>query len=141
MGAWSPVANALFTHGHYLGLTPTDKLVIIALERYRWERGAWVYPSRDTLADDTGLGTATIGRSIAGMDSGANPKAIQEFMGHKKITTTYDIYGHLLPGAHDEVRRRMDAYLEADDALTGAPPGAQPDLAESLIVTTEAQTA
>lgn len=45
------------------------------------------------------------------IDSGANPKAIQEFMGHSKIQTTFDVYGHLLPGSRDEVRRRMDAYL------------------------------
>jgi integrase len=45
------------------------------------------------------------------IDSGANPKAIQEFMGHSKIQTTFDVYGHLLPGSHDEVRKRMDAYL------------------------------
>lgn len=45
------------------------------------------------------------------IDSGANAKAIQEFMGHSKIQTTYDVYGHLLPGSHDEVRERMDAYL------------------------------
>ena len=48
------------------------------------------------------------------IDSGANPKAIQEFMGHAKIHTTVDVYGHLLPGSHDEVRRRMDAYLRSE---------------------------
>jgi integrase len=45
------------------------------------------------------------------IDAGANPKAVQIFMGHSKIQTTFDIYGHLLPGSHDEVRERMDAYL------------------------------
>ena len=50
------------------------------------------------------------------IDAGANPKAIQEFMGHSKIQTTFDVYGHLLPGSRDEVRRRMDAYLRGDDA-------------------------
>lgn len=45
------------------------------------------------------------------IDAGANPKAIQQFMGHSKIQTTFDVYGHLLPGSHDEVRQRMDAYL------------------------------
>ncbi len=45
------------------------------------------------------------------IDSGANPKAVQEFMGHSKIQTTFDVYGHLFPGSHDEVRARMDAYL------------------------------
>ncbi len=45
------------------------------------------------------------------IDSGANAKAVQEFVGHSKIQTTFDVYGHLLPGSHDEVRERMDAYL------------------------------
>ena len=45
------------------------------------------------------------------IDAGANPKAIQEFMGHSKIQTTFDVYGHLLPGSRDEVHERMDAYL------------------------------
>jgi integrase len=45
------------------------------------------------------------------IDSGANAKAVQEFMGHSKIQTNFDTYGHLLPGSHDEVRARMDAYL------------------------------
>ncbi|MBW8059161.1 MAG: site-specific integrase [Solirubrobacterales bacterium] len=49
------------------------------------------------------------------IDAGANPKAIQTFMGHSKIQTTFDIYGHLLPGSHDDVRERMDAYLAASD--------------------------
>jgi len=50
------------------------------------------------------------------IDSGANPKAIQQFMGHSKIQTTFDVYGHLLPGSHDEVRKRMDAYLRGNGA-------------------------
>lgn len=45
------------------------------------------------------------------IDAGANPKAVQTFMGHSKIQTTFDIYGHLLPGSRDEVRERMDSYL------------------------------
>lgn len=49
------------------------------------------------------------------IDSGANPKAVQEFMGHSKIQTTFDVYGHLFPGARDEVRERMDAYLAAGE--------------------------
>lgn len=54
------------------------------------------------------------------IDTGANPKAIQVVMGHSKIQTTFDVYGHLLPGSYDDVRARMDAYLaertDADDA-------------------------
>jgi integrase len=51
------------------------------------------------------------------IDSGANPKAIQQFMGHANIQTTFDIYGHLLPGSHDEVRSRMDIYLAKETQL------------------------
>lgn len=50
------------------------------------------------------------------IDSGANPKAIQSFMGHSKIQTTFDVYGHLLPGSRDEVRERLDAYLRRHSA-------------------------
>jgi hypothetical protein len=25
--------------------------------------------------------------------------------------TTFDVYGHLLPGSYDDIRARMDAYL------------------------------
>jgi hypothetical protein len=32
-------------------------------------------------------------------------------MGHSKIQTTFEVYGHLLPGSYDDVRARMDAYL------------------------------
>ncbi|HEX2435762.1 MAG TPA: tyrosine-type recombinase/integrase [Solirubrobacterales bacterium] len=56
------------------------------------------------------------------IDSGANPKAVQEFMGHSKIQTTFDCYGHLFPGSHDEVRERMDAYL-----LAATEPGCEPE--------------
>lgn len=57
------------------------------------------------------------------IDTGANPKAIQVVMGHSKIQTTFDVYGHLLPGSYDDVRARMDAYLANRD-ITSASPGA-----------------
>lgn len=64
------------------------------------------------------------------IDSGANAKAVQEFMGHSKIQTTFDTYGHLLPGSHDEVRERMDAYLlDATAESVGAPVEAPGDAA------------
>jgi integrase len=44
----------------------------------------------------------------------------QEFMGHSTITMTFDTYGHLMPGSRDQVRERMDAYLEAAE-MTGQP--------------------
>jgi integrase len=53
--------------------------------------------------------------------AGANPKAVQEAMGHSSIKVTFDLYGHLFPGARDELRARVDAYLEAELAEARGP--------------------
>jgi integrase len=45
--------------------------------------------------------------------SGANPKTIQEVMGHATIAVTFDIYGHLMPGGLDDALEAFDAYLAA----------------------------
>jgi hypothetical protein len=37
-------------------------------------------------------------------------------MGHADIATTYDLYGHLLPGSEDEAATRLDAYFERASA-------------------------
>ncbi|MEZ5098704.1 MAG: tyrosine-type recombinase/integrase [Thermoleophilia bacterium] len=44
--------------------------------------------------------------------AGVNPKPLSELMGHASITITLDRYGHLMPGARDEVRGLVDAYLD-----------------------------
>ena len=43
--------------------------------------------------------------------AGVNAKALSEFMGHATIAITYDLYGHLMPGSHDEAAGLLDAYL------------------------------
>jgi hypothetical protein len=48
-------------------------------------------------------------------------------MGHSRIQTTFDTYGHLLPGSHDEVRVRMDAYLLDATAEPAEVPVAAPE--------------
>jgi integrase len=45
------------------------------------------------------------------IDTGVNPKTIQEFMGHATIEETFSRYGHLMPGARDQVRELVDAYM------------------------------
>jgi len=47
------------------------------------------------------------------IDAGVNPKAIQEFMGHATIEETFSRYGHLMPGARDQARVLVDAYLNS----------------------------
>lgn len=43
--------------------------------------------------------------------AGVNAKALQEFMGHESIETTFNLYGHLMPGAHGEAASLLDGYL------------------------------
>jgi hypothetical protein len=56
--------------------------------------------------------------------AGVKPKAIQEFMGHATIEETFSRYGHLMPGARDQARALVDAYLQ--DGL-GPLPGEEED--------------
>ena len=40
---------------------------------------------------------------------GAHPKLIQEWLGHKSITVTMDVYGHLFPSLSDSMAARAAA--------------------------------
>jgi integrase len=43
--------------------------------------------------------------------AGANAKAITVYMGHSSVKTTFDLYGHMLPGNEAESAGLLDAYL------------------------------
>jgi len=45
--------------------------------------------------------------------SGLNPKQVQTYIGHSDIRTTYNVYGHLLPGDEDQAAAALDAFLSA----------------------------
>lgn len=49
---------------------------------------------------------------------GAHPKAIQARAGHASIRTTLDIYGHLFPGADEELARRMEEFARGEQRDT-----------------------
>ncbi len=42
------------------------------------------------------------------IDLGAHPKVIQEWLGHKSITVTIDVYGHLFPSLNEALADRLD---------------------------------
>lgn len=48
--------------------------------------------------------------------AGVNAEAITAYLGHASIQTTFDLYGHLMPGNEDEAVSLVDAYLERADA-------------------------
>jgi len=43
--------------------------------------------------------------------AGVNAKALSAFMGHSSIKVTFDLYGHLMPGAEAEAAALLDAFL------------------------------
>jgi integrase len=47
--------------------------------------------------------------------AGVNAKAITSYLGHASIQTTFDLYGHLMPGNEEESVALVDAYLERAD--------------------------
>lgn len=46
--------------------------------------------------------------------AGVNAKALSTFMGHASIQTTFNLYGHLMPGSESEAAGLLDAYLARD---------------------------
>ena len=48
--------------------------------------------------------------------AGCNAKALSDYMGHASITTTFDRYGHLMPGNHEQAAELLDSYLTAATA-------------------------
>mgnify|MGYP006173014003 CR=1 FL=1 len=54
--------------------------------------------------------------------AGVNAKALCSYMGHASVSITFDRYGHLMPGNEQEAAGRLDAYLAAAGAHSGAHP-------------------
>jgi integrase len=50
------------------------------------------------------------------IDSKINAKAISTFMGHSSIKVTFDLYGHLMPGAEEEAIGLLNGYLQRADS-------------------------
>jgi integrase len=50
--------------------------------------------------------------------AGVNAKALTTYVGHASITTTMDVYGHLMRGSEDEAVRLIDAYLARTDTAS-----------------------
>jgi integrase len=64
--------------------------------------------------------------------AGVNAKALSTFMGHGSIAITYDLYGHLMPGAQEQAADLLDAYLaRGDGGSTAAPTAAHPTKSQS----------
>jgi integrase len=63
--------------------------------------------------------------------AGVNAKALSESLGHAPIAITYDLWGHLTPGSHDDAAGLLDAFLawaagDDSDATTESQGAAHP---------------
>ena len=47
-----------------------------------------------------------------GIEAGVHARALTASMGHSSITVTFDRYGHLMPGKHEQAAALLDAYLD-----------------------------
>jgi len=47
------------------------------------------------------------------LKSNVHPKVVQERLGHEDISTTLNLYSHVLPGMQDDAANRVDAALKA----------------------------
>ena len=46
------------------------------------------------------------------LQQGIHPKIVQEHLGHSSVSTTLDIYSHVLPGLQEAATHRFDESLE-----------------------------
>ncbi|MGH9152990.1 MAG: tyrosine-type recombinase/integrase [Acidimicrobiales bacterium] len=59
---------------------------------------------------------------------GAHTKVIQEWLGHKSITVTIDVYGHLCPSLSEALAERLDEVLRQADVPPAPLPSTVIDL-------------
>ena len=53
------------------------------------------------------------------LQQGTNPKIVQERLGHSSVSTTLDIYSHVLPGLQEVATRQFDESLEVRQKYVG----------------------
>ncbi|HMS62214.1 MAG TPA: tyrosine-type recombinase/integrase [Solirubrobacteraceae bacterium] len=46
--------------------------------------------------------------------AGVNAKALSDFMGHSSIKVTFDLYGHLMPGAAEGAASLLGVYMQSE---------------------------
>ena len=65
---------------------------------------------------------------------GAHPKLIQEWLGHKSITVTMDVYGHLFPSLSDSMADRLDQVFQRAGEEADARPPRRADTAGADVI-------
>jgi integrase len=82
-------------------------------------QAAVIYRRADRALGEAGLGRLRLHQARHTYASfmiaaGVNAKALSSFMGHSSIKVTFDLYGHLMPGAEVEAAALLDRFLSAE---------------------------
>lgn len=56
------------------------------------------------------------------LESGENPKVVQELLGHASISTTLDIYSHVIPGLKQQAVTKLTELINGDGVNNGVKP-------------------
>ena len=117
-----PIAAILRAHlaGHILSLGRRDGFMFPGRRSDRRPfsdsglakraRAAWTAAGEETLTPIT-LHECRHTFAAICIAAGINAKALSTYMGHSSIATTFDIYGHLMPGSEDEAAGLLDDLL------------------------------
>lgn len=71
----------------------------------------------ETIARSVGLGGARLhdlrhAHATILLQQGVHPKIVQERLGHSSVSTTLDIYSHVLPGLQEAAARKFEEGLQ-----------------------------
>lgn len=107
----------LLDHKLRLGEVESDMLVFGV--KGRPFQAAVIYRRADRAWEKDGLGRLRLHLARHTYASfmiaaGVNAKALSSFMGHSSIKVTFDLYGHLMPGAEAEAAALLDRFLIAE---------------------------
>jgi integrase len=105
--------------GYVLGNNPSTPFTLSSV--HRGAKTAWEHANAARKEEGLPL-LAPIGLHEARhtfasllIAAGVNAKAMTAFMGHASIQTTFDLYGHLMPGSEAEATLLIDDYLARAD--------------------------
>ncbi len=97
-----------YSAGDGLLFTSTEGL---ALRRTNWRRRHWVPVVRSTVGEPMRFHDLRHTHAAMLIAQGAHPKVIQSRLGHAKIATTLDTYGHLWDGLDEAAADTLDDLI------------------------------
>lgn len=95
-----------------------DELVFVSSKGYPIRTDKllrWVKAAAERAGLSRSLRTYDLRHTYASLliAAGAHPKVVQERLGHKTITMTFDVYGHLFPALDEQITDRLEELHHA----------------------------